>query len=100
MSATLPSATAAYITTVDEDHRVTVPANIPPGATVAVVVVSSPINGNYHGAVDDEATRKAHFSAVMEAIAAVANTPAPADQYTDKELDAIIEQARKALHNS
>lgn len=90
--------TTAYITVIEEDHLITVPQNIPTGSTVAVVVLPSAevMLPRLQSAIDAEQIRQAHFAAVMEALNAVAEKPAPADQYTNEELDALIEKARKA----
>jgi hypothetical protein len=96
---TVASETTAYITVVGEDHLLSLPDSIPTGATVAVVILPSS-DTMLAQSEREETVRQAHFAAVMEAINAVASKPAPADQYTDAELDAIIEKARKAPRRS
>jgi hypothetical protein len=90
--------TMAYITIVEEDHLIAVPQNIPTGSTVAVVMLppSDATLARGERVFNAEQVRQDHFAAVMEALAAVADKPAPADQYTNEELDALIEKARKA----
>jgi hypothetical protein len=90
--------TTAYITIVEEDHLIAVPQSIPTGSTVAVVILpaSDAMLPRVQRAIDAEEVRQAHFTAVMEAINAVADKPAPADQYTNEELNALIEKARQS----
>jgi len=90
--------TTAYIAVVEADHLIAVPQSIPTGSTVAVVVLpsSDAMLPRRQSTIDAEQLCQAHFAAVREALTAVAGKPAPADQYTDEELDALIEKARKA----
>ena len=96
---TVSNETTAYITVVEEDHLIAIPRTIPTGATVAVVIVP-PSDNMLSSPKRDEAVRQAHFAAVMEAINSVVAKSAPADRYTDAELDVIIEKARKASQSS
>jgi len=96
---TVANETTAYITVVEEDHLIAIPQTIPTGATVAVVIVS-PSDIMRRSPKREESVRQAHFAAVMEAINSVVAKPAPADRYTDAELDAMIEKARKAPQSS
>jgi len=96
---TVANETTAYITVVEEDHLIAIPRTIPTGATVAVVIVP-PSGIMLWPPKDEESVRQAHFAAVMEAIKSIVAKPAPADHYTDAELNAIIEKARKAPRSS
>ena len=96
---TVANETTAYITVVEEDHLIAIPRTIPTGATVAVVIVP-PSDIVFSSPKHEEAVRQAHFTAVMEAINSLTAKPVPADRYTDAELDAMIEKARKAPRSS
>jgi len=81
--------TSAYITTVGSDHTIVLPAEMPVGATVAVIVVPTSTTS-----VDD-AARRARFAETLSAIRAASARETP-PAISDDDLDALIEKARKA----
>lgn len=83
------STTPAYIGTVGEGHTVSIPAEIPIGARVAILLLPPE-------AIDEqELERKEKFERVMAAIrAAIAGGYTP-PAITDEELDARIRRARQ-----
>jgi hypothetical protein len=81
--------TPAYVSTVGDDRTITLPDDIPAGATVAVFVLPPK-------AVEAEVARQARFAAMLDAIrAAIASGESPPEM-SDEELDARIERARRA----
>ncbi len=81
--------TSAYITKVRPDHTVVLPADMPVGATVAVVVVPS------DATEVDEAARHDRFAKTLDAIRAASAQETTLPSVSDGELDALIETARK-----
>lgn len=78
--------TPTYITIVNTDHTITLPPDVPVGATVAVVLMPSVLPTN-------EVARQARFEKTLTAIRAATAQPAPT--ITDSQLDALIKRARK-----
>jgi len=81
-------ATHTIFTVVDADHKITLPADIPPGTTVVVVPVPPEIS-------DSDPARRERFAATMAAIEATIHAPS-GPTIGDVELDARIERARRA----
>ena len=85
------SATQAFITVVGADHTITLPSEMLPGTTVAVVAVPAASAASEAGA----AARLARFAATRSAIeSAMRASERPG--VDDAELDARIERARHA----
>jgi hypothetical protein len=78
--------TQAYIATIQPDHTVAVPEEMPIGASVAVIVLPSQ--------PADDAARRARFTATLAAIQSAMSTPVP--PLTDSELNALLEKARRS----
>ncbi len=80
--------TAAYITTVGKDHTITLPAELPVGSKVAVIVMPKETPDA------TEAKRRADFESALDVIRTLPQTPRV--DISDAELDALIERARKS----
>lgn len=82
--------TSAFITTVGPDHTIVLPEDIAVGATVAVVLMSNPLQEN--------GERQARFAATLAAIRAAAaeTTPPPV---TEAELAGVIKKARRTARS-
>ncbi len=80
--------TAAYITTVNEDHTVAMPSELPVGTTVAVIAVSVPPSD------DEDAARRARFETTLAAIR-TAMQEQPVAHPGDEDIDLLVERARK-----
>ena len=81
--------TRAFITVVGVDHTITVPSEILPGTTVAVVTVPATMTEA------DLAARRERFAATRVAIEAAMQAPGRQD-VDDDELEARIAKARQA----
>ncbi len=83
------STTPAYSGTVSEGHTVRIPAEVPIGARVAILLLPSE-------AVDErEFERKEKFESVMAAIRAAIAAGYTPPAISDEELDARIRRARQ-----
>jgi hypothetical protein len=83
-----PKMTAtAYITVVEDDHRVSLPESVPVGTTVVVTVMPSSLMSKA------EDGRKARFAAALDLIRHASAKP-QAD-ISNAELDALIREARQ-----
>ncbi len=80
--------TSAYITTINPDHTVVLPPEMPVGATIAVIVMPETVVGA------DDMARHTRFEATLSAIRAA--SAAQPIVISDEKLDILIEQARKA----
>jgi hypothetical protein len=78
---------AAYVTVVSPDRTIRLPADVPVGATVAVVLLTA-------GAAD-EASRRERFERTRAAVRAAERAGQGAEM-DDPTLDALIEQARRS----
>lgn len=80
---------ALLVTAVGDDRTIVLPARIPIGATIGIVVLSNP--------PPPEASRKARFKAALAEIeTAVARSKRePINALPDAEFNALIERARK-----
>lgn len=79
--------TPAYIATINANHTIELPEEMPVGATVAVVLIPA--------GIDNAAGIERHerFSRTLTAITAAATPPL---DMTDEDIDALIKQARKS----
>ncbi|BCX05250.1 MAG: hypothetical protein KatS3mg053_3188 [Candidatus Roseilinea sp.] len=86
-----PFTVPMYVATVDEDHKVALPEHLPVGTRVGIIIL--PFSSE-SGAL----ARKAHFEAALADIeAAIDRSRAePITLPPDEEIDALIEDARKA----
>jgi len=77
------------VTTVGDDRTIVLPDSVPSGATIGIVVLSSPPDHNL--------TRKERFKAALAEIeAAILHSQRdPIDLPSDSDFDALIERARK-----
>lgn len=82
--------TPAYITTVAEDRTITLPADIPAGARVAVILLSPT-----ESAARD-AARRARFAETKRAVRAASTHTPEAPAIDEAALDALIRAARRA----
>lgn len=73
----------SHIATIDKDHKITLPPEMPVGAKVVVTIVP----------MVDDATRRADFEAALSVVRSVPQKPRV--EISDAELDALIERARK-----
>lgn len=85
-------ATPAYIIKVGDDHTITLPKEIPPGAQISITVIASPVS---------EETRVAEqrlndFAAMHRAIEAARLAEQTLPRISDTELDILVKKARKA----
>lgn len=81
--------TRAFITVVGDDHTITLPSEILPGTTVAVVAVPTAMS------VAELAARQERFAATRAAVEAAMRAPGR-QGVDDADIDARIERARKA----
>lgn len=86
----MTSITPAYVATVRADHTVVLPADVPVGSKVAVVIMS-PDEGD-----KAEKARRARFQKVLDAIKAATEAGFTPPAISDAEIDARIERARHA----
>ena len=80
--------TPTLIATIRPDHTVALPAEMPVGAKVMIIVMPD------EAARSGEAARRERFARTLNAIRAAAQMPQA--QITDAELDALVDQARKS----
>lgn len=80
----------AFITKISEDHMIALPAEMPVGATVIVTVVPE------REIEVVEAARRARFASTLEAILKASVHQESQPKLSDKELDDLIERARKS----
>ena len=80
--------TPTLIATIRPDHTVTLPAEMPVGAKVIVIVM--PIEP----AKMEEAARRERFARTLEAVRAAVRMPLA--QVTDAEIDSLVDKARKS----
>jgi hypothetical protein len=81
--------TPTHIATVRPDHTIALPAEMPVGAKVMVIVMPD------ESARAQEAARRERFAKTLEAIRAAMQMP-PA-QATDSEIDSLVDKARKSV---
>jgi hypothetical protein len=80
--------TPTYITTVNADHTVVLPVDVPVGAHVAIVLIPS---------AADEVARQARFATTLAAI----KEAAQATHYeTSKDLDSLMDDLVRLLDQS
>ena len=79
----------AYVGIVEANHTVSLPTDVPVGATVAVIIIPKETPS------PNDAVRQAHFK---DALAAIRAAEARTDIILppDAEIDELIERARKA----
>ena len=82
--------TPAYITTISPDHTIVLPAEMPIGATVAVVLISTSVSEA------DDMARRARFAETLSAIHAASASETQPAAIADEDLDALIDRARKS----
>lgn len=82
--------TAAFISTVNADHTIRLPKEIPVGAKVAVVLMPT------EEQTVELDTRRARFEKVISAIRAAIADGFAAPAISDEELSARIKRARRA----
>ncbi len=83
--------TTAYIATINPDHTIVAPDELPVGATVAIIMMADAPS------TADNTARRARFEATLAAIRDYEATP-PELRPTlpsDMEIDALIKKARK-----
>ena len=82
--------TPTYVATVRPDHTIVLPAEMPVGATVMVIVVPSTPT-----ALENDPARAARFEATLAAIKAAMENPT-SSLPADEELKVLVDKARKA----
>lgn len=85
-----PSTT--LVATVEADHTIKVPADLPVGERVLVVRMSS------LSELTKDATRRARFAATRAALAHAIAEDFPSTAPTDEEIVALVKRARRAPH--
>ena len=80
--------------TVEADHTIKVPADMPVGERV--MVVRMPSVADFTG----DAARRARFAATRAAIVRAIDEGFPRTSPTDEEIVALVERARRASHNA
>mgnify|MGYP001590461772 CR=1 FL=1 len=80
--------TPTHIATVRPDHTIALPAEMPVGAKVMVIVMPD------ESARAKEAARKERFAKTLEAIRAAMRMPLA--QAADAEIDSLVDKARKS----
>ena len=82
--------TSAYVSTVGPDRTIVLPESVPVGVQVAVVLLPDEKENG------ETMTRNGRFQVVMDAIRAAMESNFTEREPTDKELDEMIAEARKA----
>lgn len=80
--------TAAFVTVVAADRTIHLPADVPVGATVAVVLLPS-------RTTEAESARREWFERMRSAIQTAAEQTADAPEIDDATLNALIDHARR-----
>ena len=81
--------TPTLIATIRPDHTVTLPAEMPVGAKVMVIVMPD------ESAKMEETARRERFARTLNAIRAVMQMPLA--QVTDAEIESLVDKARKSV---
>jgi hypothetical protein len=80
--------TPTHIATIQPNHTITLPTEMPVGAKVIVIVMPD------ESAKMDEATRQERFAKTLDAIRFAMKIPLP--KITDAELNTLVDKARKS----
>jgi hypothetical protein len=81
--------TQAYIATIRPDHTIQVPAEMPVGANVAVIVLPQP------NLIPEDEARQARFARTLAAVQA-AMLAQPSASPSEPEVEQLIDRARRS----